>query len=112
MAVAPKQPAAPAGGEHEIDELADAFAVAALRLVLGPLHLPRVESPPRTGRPTMADDKTKTGKPDSDRINVNEPYELKYWSDKFAVTPERLKAAANTSGPTVKGVAALLGKTL
>ena len=31
----------------------------------------------------MADDKTKAGKPDRDRINVNEPYELRDWGKKF-----------------------------
>jgi len=31
----------------------------------------------------MADDKTKTGKADRDRINVNEDYELRDWSKKF-----------------------------
>ncbi len=60
----------------------------------------------------MADDKTKTGKIDRDRINVNEDYELRYWSEKFDVTPERLKAAMKTSGPMVKDIAALLGKKL
>jgi hypothetical protein len=60
----------------------------------------------------MADDKTKTGKIDRDRINVNEDYELRYWSEKFGVTPERLKAAVKTSGPTVQDIAALLGKSL
>ena len=60
----------------------------------------------------MADDKTKAGKVDRDRINVNEDYELRYWADKFDVTPERIKAAVKTSGPMVKDVAALLGKKL
>jgi hypothetical protein len=60
----------------------------------------------------MADDKTKTGKPDRDRINVEESYELTYWAEKFGVTPERLKAAVKTSGPGVKDIAALLGKSL
>jgi hypothetical protein len=41
----------------------------------------------------MADDKTKVGRADRDRINVNEPYELRYWSQKFGVTPVRLKLA-------------------
>jgi hypothetical protein len=55
---------------------------------------------------------TKTGKPDRDRINVDEDYELRYWSEKFDVTPERLRRAVKTSGPMVKDIAALLGKTL
>jgi Protein of unknown function (DUF3606) len=60
----------------------------------------------------MADDKSKTGKADRDRINVDEPYELNHWAEKLGVTPERLRQAVKTSGPMVKDVAALLGKTL
>jgi hypothetical protein len=33
----------------------------------------------------MADDKTKTGKPDRDRINVEEDYELREWSQNRAM---------------------------
>jgi hypothetical protein len=36
---------------------------------------------------TMADDLTKHGSPDRDRINVNEDCELRDWSKKFGVTP-------------------------
>lgn len=53
----------------------------------------------------MADDKKKTGSPDNKRINVNEPYELKYWSEKFGVTPGELKKAVKqvvTSAEAVK----------
>jgi hypothetical protein len=60
----------------------------------------------------MADDKTKTGKPDRDRINVEEEYELREWAEKFGVTPERLKQAVKTSGPMVRDIEALLGKTV
>jgi len=60
----------------------------------------------------MADDKTKIGKPDRDRINVDEDYELRAWAEKFGVTPERLRNAVKTSGPMVKDIAALLGKSL
>lgn len=46
----------------------------------------------------MADDKTKTGGPDRKRINVNEDYELRDWSTKLGVTPERLKEAVQAVG--------------
>jgi Protein of unknown function (DUF3606) len=39
----------------------------------------------------MADDKSKTGRQDRDRINVNEDYELRDWSQKFGVSPDELK---------------------
>jgi Protein of unknown function (DUF3606) len=33
----------------------------------------------RNKEDAMADDKSKTGAPDRDRINLNEDYELRYW---------------------------------
>ena len=48
----------------------------------------------------MPDDKSKIGKPDRDRINVTEPYELRYWSKKFGVRPVRLKLAVARVGKT------------
>jgi hypothetical protein len=58
----------------------------------------------------MADDKSKVGKPDRDRINVNEDYELRDWSRKFGVTPERLKEAVAKVGPMAADVAKHLGR--
>ncbi|MBR0855652.1 DUF3606 domain-containing protein [Bradyrhizobium liaoningense] len=52
----------------------------------------------------MSDDKTKRGKPDRERINVHEPYELDYWSKEFGITKEQLKAAVQVSGPMVVNV--------
>lgn len=46
----------------------------------------------------MADDKTKTGWQDRQRINVNEDYELQGWAKKFNVTPEKLKEAVKAVG--------------
>lgn len=45
----------------------------------------------------MPDDKDKTGKPDRDRINVNEPYELRDWSKELGMTPDALKDADRKS---------------
>ena len=59
----------------------------------------------------MSDDKSKVGKPDHKRINVNAPYELKEWSKKFGVSPERLKEAAVKVGPMATDVANHLGKS-
>ena len=41
----------------------------------------------------MADNKSKKGKPDRDRINVGEDYEVRYWAEKFVVTRDELKEA-------------------
>ena len=60
----------------------------------------------------MADDKTKTGKPDRDRINTSETYELRDWATKFGVSEDKLKAAAQKVGPMAKDVAKSLGKSL
>jgi hypothetical protein len=60
----------------------------------------------------MADDKTKTGKPDRDRINTGEAYELRDWATKFGVSEDALKAAVKRVGPMAKDVAKSLGKSL
>ena len=46
----------------------------------------------------MADDKTKAGPADRTRINVNEDYELRYWTAKFGCTTTELKAAVAAVG--------------
>ena len=52
----------------------------------------------------MADDKLKTGTADDVRINVNEAYEVQYWSKKFDVTPEELHDAVAAVGPMAEDV--------
>lgn len=52
----------------------------------------------------MADDKSKQGPQDRSRINVNERYELDYWSNKFGVTPKDLKLAVEKVGVMAKDV--------
>jgi hypothetical protein len=51
------------------------------------------------------DNKTKTGSPDRDRINVNEDYELQDWSKKFGVSPDKLKEAVKEVGTSADAVA-------
>jgi len=52
----------------------------------------------------MADDRTKTGGQDRTRINVNEDYELRDWSQKFSVTPEQLVDAVKKVGTSAAAV--------
>jgi len=52
----------------------------------------------------MIDDKKKTGSPDPDRINVNEDYELQYWTKALGVSAEELRAAVKAVGPTAVAV--------
>ena len=56
------------------------------------------------------DSKKDTGRPDRDRINVNEDYELQDWSDKFGVSREELKNAVQAVGTMAKDVEAYLKK--
>lgn len=58
----------------------------------------------------MSDDKTRTGSPDRDRINVNEDYEVQYWTKALGVTPEQLREAVKAVGPTSAAVREHLGK--
>ncbi len=58
----------------------------------------------------MADDKTKVGKPDRDRVNVNEPYELNDWAKKFGVSPDKIKEVEKKVGPMVSDIKKALGK--
>jgi len=56
------------------------------------------------------DSKQNIGSPDRDRININEDYELQYWSEKFGISREDLKAAVEAAGTQVKDVEEYLNK--
>lgn len=56
------------------------------------------------------DSKQNVGSPDQDRINVNEDYELQYWSEKFNVSRDRLKEAVKAVGTSAKAVQEYLNK--
>jgi len=57
------------------------------------------------------DNKEKSGSPDRDRINVNQDFELQYWSKKFKVSAEELKDAVKRAGTSVTAVEKLLKKS-
>ena len=52
----------------------------------------------------MAGDPKKVGKPDRDRINVHEDYELRDWSQILGVSADRLKKTVRKVGPMVADV--------
>lgn len=52
----------------------------------------------------MPDDPNKRGPQDRSRINVNEPWELRYWSEKLGVTADQLTEAVRQVGPNVEAV--------
>lgn len=58
----------------------------------------------------MTDDKKNTGNPDRDRINVNEDYELQYWTKALGVSAEELRGAVKAVGATAVAVRKHLGK--
>jgi hypothetical protein len=46
----------------------------------------------------MADNLEDRGPEDRARINVNEPHEVRYWTKKYGVTEEQLRAAVAQVG--------------
>lgn len=58
----------------------------------------------------MADDLKDRGVRDRSRVNVHEDYEVRYWTEKWGVTEERLRQAVQKVGVSVEAVARELGK--
>jgi len=56
------------------------------------------------------DDKTKTGSPDSKFINVNEDYEVAYWTKELGINKEKLEAAVKAAGTSVSAAKEYLNK--
>ena len=52
----------------------------------------------------MADDKSNSGGADRARINVNEDYELRDWSQRLGITPDKLKELVAKVGPIAADV--------
>lgn len=58
----------------------------------------------------MPDDIKTRGQQDRQRIDVSQEHECRYWSEKFGVSPERLRRAVKEVGPMVEAVREHLGK--
>ena len=58
----------------------------------------------------MADDKSKKGPQDRSKINLNEDYEVRYWTKKLGCTTAQLRAAVKKVGSSAKKVEAELKK--
>lgn len=52
----------------------------------------------------MADDLRQTGKPDDQRINLEQEHEVNYWSKELGVSREELRRAVEQAGPVVRNV--------
>lgn len=58
----------------------------------------------------MADDKTKKGPRDSSRINLNEAYEVRYWTQELGVSEAMLRQLVERHGPVAAKIRRQLGK--
>jgi hypothetical protein len=58
----------------------------------------------------MADDLTKRGPQDRSKINVNESWEVAYWTGELGVTEAQLRAAVSAVGTSAAAVRRHLGK--
>ncbi len=58
----------------------------------------------------MADNLNERGPQDRSRVNINEPWELQYWSKKFGVSEAQLKEAVKAAGASADAVSKHLGK--
>jgi Protein of unknown function (DUF3606) len=58
----------------------------------------------------MSDDPKKKAAQDRSRISTSEDYEVRYWSKKFGVSPDELKAAVKIVGSSAAAVQKELGK--
>jgi hypothetical protein len=58
----------------------------------------------------MADDLTNRGPRDRTRVNMNEDYEVRYWTQTLGVSKERLAELAREHGNSAEKIRAALGK--
>lgn len=56
----------------------------------------------------MADDRSNRGPADRNRVNVNEEWELKYWTKELGVSADELRAAIKAVGTSVEDIRARL----
>ena len=56
------------------------------------------------------DNKNNPGNPDRNTINLNEDYEVSYWTKELGVTKEELTEAVNKAGKSAQAVRDYLGK--
>jgi hypothetical protein len=52
----------------------------------------------------MSDDLTKRGEPDRSRISLGEEREVRYWTKKFGISEDKLRAAVEAVGNSTQNV--------
>lgn len=60
----------------------------------------------------MADDKSKRGGQDRERIAMSQDHEVRYWTQKFDVSEDELRRAVDKVGDRARAVAQELGKAM
>ena len=58
----------------------------------------------------MADNKSNTGSPDRERINMSEDYEVRDWTESLGVSRENLQEAVDAVGSSADKVREYLNK--
>jgi len=58
----------------------------------------------------MTDNLRRTAPEDPTKINIHEPWEVRYWTQKWGVTEAALRAAHSEVGPSTAAIARRLGK--
>ena len=58
----------------------------------------------------MSDNAAPRDRRDTQRIDVHNEQECRYWSSRFGVSPERLRQAVREAGASVQAVRQYLGK--
>jgi Protein of unknown function (DUF3606) len=58
----------------------------------------------------MPDDTTDRSRQDQLRINVNEPHEVRYWTQRMGCSEQELRAAVARAGVMAEAVRAALGR--
>ena len=58
----------------------------------------------------MSDDKNNRAPRDAQRVNLNEDYEVRYWTRKWNVSEQQLRDAVKRAGVMADDVAKALGK--
>jgi hypothetical protein len=52
----------------------------------------------------MADNPNKTAPQDAQRINMSQDHEVRYWTERFGVSRDKLQQSVDRAGPMVKDV--------
>lgn len=50
------------------------------------------------------DDKSKKGPRDAARVDLSEDYEVRYWTERFAISKDKLAQIVEKVGPMVKDI--------